>query len=221
MSASRDLRWWPAAGVLFAVLYLVAFPLMDLPDGSSTDAQVARSYEDAGTRTGIVAGALLLFAAGLVLLPFLAGLRARLGRGVLADVAAAGGGLYAVLLIVATSLQSGYAFGIAIGELPRPVDPTLARVLSDQGFGLLLLPGLWAAGVLILASTAAARRAGALPPFLVVCGFVIAPLMLAGAAWVPQFLVPLWVLGVSVACLRRPHPVAHRERGWSRSATAS
>ena len=42
-----------------------------------------------------------------------------------------------------------------------------------------------------------------MPRSLATAGFVLAPLLLAGAAWIPQFLVPLWVLALSVQAIRR------------------
>jgi len=177
---------------------------MDLPEGTYSDARVVALYSDDGTRLGIALGGVLLVLAGLALLPFLAGLRERLDpRRPATSVALIGGVLYVAMLLVSANLHSGYAMGITIGELPEPADPTLARVLSDMGFGLLLIPGLLSAAALILASSIEARRIDALPRALTTAGFVIAPLLLAGAAWVPQFLVPLWVLAVSVASLRR------------------
>jgi len=191
MSTTRERRWWPVSGLVFAALYLVAVELMYLPEGRYSDARVIELYRDAGTRSGIVLGGVLLVIAGLALVPFLADLRERLGpRDPLTGVAVAGGGLYVAMLFVAAGLQSGYATGVTVGELPEPVDPTLARVLSDHGFGLLLIPGLLSAGVLVLASSLAARRTAALPRALTTTGFVVAPLLLAGAAWVPSSSCP-------------------------------
>jgi hypothetical protein len=74
---------------------------------------------------------------------------------------------------------------MGVGALRTCFDPRRAGVLSDQAFWLLLIPGLACAGALILASSIAARRAGALPPALVTECFVIAPLLLSAPPWVP------------------------------------
>lgn len=193
-----------AGGIAFAVLYFAALTLADLPEGSDSDARIVALYADAGSRSGIIIAGVLLGLAGIALLPFLAELRSRLrGAGIAADVAFAGGLLYVVALFGAGNLFSGYAIGVALGELPEPVNTQLERVLTNQGFGLLLVYGLFAASALVLATSLAGRRTGAVSRGVATAGFVVAPLLLAGAAYMPQFLVPLWVLAVSVDYARR------------------
>lgn len=208
-----------ASGVAFALLYFAALAVGDLPEGGYTDARVAELYADEGSRAGIIATGVLLGFAGIALVPFLADLRTRLrGAAVAADVAFAGGLLYVAALFGAGSLASGYAIGVALGELPEPVNVELARVLTNQAFGLLLLYGLFSAGVLVLATSVGGRLTGAVSTRTRIAGFVIAPLLLAGAAWMPQFLVPIWVLAVS---LGRARPERERVPVSSAPAAAS
>ena len=202
-------RFGPLAGLAFAVLY-AAFtltPLMELPEGAYSDQRVIALYADAGSRTGIVVGGLIVGLAGVVLLVFLADLRRRLADGAadatLPSLAFGAGLIYVVMLFVAGNAWAGYATGIAVGELPAPQDATLLRVLSDSGFGLLLIYGLLAAAALVLATSLCARRTDLLPTSLIKSGYVIAPLLCLGFAWVPQFLLPLWVAAVSIAFLRQ------------------
>jgi hypothetical protein len=186
------------SGVTFAVLYLVAFGIADLPEGAYSDARVMELYANTSSRTAIIVSAVLLGLAGLALLPFLAHLRSRLRpAGIAADVAFGAGLLYVAALFGAANLQGGYAIGVALGELPQPVNAELARVLTNQGFGLLLLYGLFAAAALVFATSLAARTTGAVSRPIARAGFLVTPLLLAGAAWVPQLLVPLWVVAVS------------------------
>jgi hypothetical protein len=64
-------------GVLFAVLYVASlFGVLDIPDGSDSDAVVRAAFVD--DRAGIVIGVYLLGAAGFFFLWFLRGLHARL-----------------------------------------------------------------------------------------------------------------------------------------------
>ena len=80
-------------------------------------------------------------------------------------------------------------------------------MLTDMGIGMHLISGLLAAAVMVAAASAAGRRTGVLPRGVVVAGLVVAPLLLVGFTWIPQFLVPLWVVAVSISLLRRPAPV--------------
>ena len=203
-----------ASGVAFALLYFAALALGDLPEGGYSDARVAELYADEGSRSGIIAMGVLLGLAGIALLPFLADLRARLrGAALAADIAFAGGLLYVVALFGAGGLASGYAIGVALGELPEPVNVELARVLTNQAFGLLLIYGLFSASALVLATSIGSRATGAVSKRTRIAGFVIAPVLLAGAAWMPQFLVPLWVLAVSVGHARSaPRPLAAAQK---------
>lgn len=199
MNANRPLV---ASAVAYAGLFLAGSFLPTLPEGAYSDARVIGLLADSGSRTGIVLGGLLLTLAGLAVLPFLAGLALRLHRAdprSTAGVVVLGAGLvHVVMLLVAARSFSGYATGIAVGELEVPVDATMVRVLSDQGFGTLLLPGLMAAGVAMGVASLAARRHALLPGWLTVAGLVMAVLTLGGALWIPQFLPPLWVLLVAL-----------------------
>lgn len=203
-------RIGPAAGLAFAVLYF-AFglsPLMDLPEGAYSDEQVIALVADEGSRTGIVVGGVLVALAGVAMLIFLADLRLRLATAArdssLPTLAFGAGLIYVAMLFVAGNAWTGYATGVAVGELPVPQDATLLRVLSDAGFGMLLIYGLLAAATCVVATSISARRTGILSRALTMSGFVIAALLCLGFTYMPQFLVPVWVVAVSIALLRQP-----------------
>lgn len=203
------------SAVAFTVLYLAATFLPTLPEGAYSDAKVLGLVQDGGSRSLIVVGSLLLILAALALLPFVSQLTATLRHAAvsradpdtpLIGVVFGGGLLYIGMLLTAGNSFGTYATGVAVGELPVPEDATLVRVLSDQGFGLLLVPGLLSAAAMILAASLLARRSHALPSWVCTTGFVFTPLLLLGAAWAPQFLVPLWTLMAGFAL--RPSSVA-------------
>lgn len=85
------------------------------------------------------------------------------------------------MLFVAGTFWGGYAGGGG-GPLEHAPDlehsATLARLLSDMGFAVLLVYGLLAAGVMIVATSAAANRTGALPHGVTVAGDVA-----SGCCW--------------------------------------
>lgn len=206
-------RTGPVAGLAFAALY-AAFglsPLMDLPEGADSDQAVIALVAEGGSRTGIVLGGVLVGLAGVAMLMFLADLRRRLAAGTpdssLPTLAFGAGLIYVAMLFLAGNAWTGYATGVAVGELPVPQDATLLRVLSDSGFGLLLIYGLLAAATSVVATSLSARRTGLLSKALTTSGFVIAPILCVGFTYVPQFLVPLWVIAVSIALLRQPPQV--------------
>lgn len=196
--------------VAFTVLYLAATFLPSLPEGAYSDAEVLGLLQDSGSRNLIIVGSLLYIASGLALLPFVAQLTATLRRtdpdSPLVGVVFGSGLLYVAMLLMAGNVFGANAIGIAVGEVPMPEDATLVRVLSDLGFVTLLIPGLLSAAVMIVAASLLARRSQALPRWVCVTGFVVAPLLMLGAAWVPQFLVPLWTLMAGFSL--RPEPVA-------------
>lgn len=209
MSTERGTRWGAVAGIAFAILYVIAVQTMDLVEGSYSDQRVQGLFADSDYRNRLFAGAYLIAAAGVSLLWFLQVLRLRLRSASregssLSSLAFAAGAVYVAMLFLAGNLWTGYAVGIAVGELPETIDTTLVRVLTNQGFGLLLIYGLFAAIPLILATSIEALKTGALPRWLAWFGVAITPLLLLGAVYVPQFVVPLWVLLVSIVLLVRP-----------------
>lgn len=206
-SSSRTAR---SSTVAFTTLYLAAMFLPTLPDGAYSDAEVLGLLTDTGSRSLVILAGLLLPLAGLALLPFLSELTGSLRRldaeSPIPGVVFGAGLLYIAMVAVAGTLFGGYATGIAVGELPIPTDATLVRVLNDHGFGTLLIPGLLSAGVMILAASLMARHHALLPKWVCGTGLVVAPLLLLGAMWIPQFLVPLWTL-LAAFTLRSPAAV--------------
>jgi hypothetical protein len=198
------------AALAFATFYVAAlFGVMDLPEEADTDAAVLATYTDSGKRAGLTAGVYLLAAAGLSFLWFLASLRARLrpknGDAPLATIALAGGLVYVAMLFTAGAAFGVLPLAIGVGEFEaQSVDPDLARVLVQFGFTILLIYGLLAAAVMVLATSLAAFRDAALPRWLAIAGFIVAALLLLGPIYVPQLLVPLWAVATAIALARRP-----------------
>ena len=209
-------RLGPISGLLFLPLYLGFTFVPEHPEASDSDQYVLDLYADPGRVGLIVLGSALMAAAGVVLLVFLADLWRRLRpAGELATLTMGAGVLYVGMLFIAGLLKAGYAWrgGGPFEEVAGFEDSVaLARVLTDMGIGVHLIYGLFAAAVMVAAASAAGRRTGALPRGLVVTGFVIAPMLLVGFVWVPQFFLPLWVAAVSVAFLRSPATVAPAPR---------
>lgn len=185
------------SAVIFTAAYLVAAFVPTLPEGNYSDARVLDLLDDGGSRTPIVLGGYALAAAAAAFLCFTAALCSRLSSGrddSLVSIGRATGIGYAVMLMVASTAFSSLPMGRALGEIPASDDAMLYRVMSNSGFYAVLVPGLFSAAVMVAALSMVLKRSAAAPTWTVTAGFVIAPLLLLGVAWAPQFLVPLWVL---------------------------
>ena len=197
------------APVTFAGLYFASlFGVMDLPETDYGDAEVIALYADADKRLGNIVGVYFLAAAGVAFLVFLASLRdaARIGRSAqswLATLALAGGVIYCAMLFAAAAAFGVVPLAVAVGGIDAAaVDADLARMFWQLGYVLLLVFGLVAAAVMVVAASLDARTTGALPRWLAWAGLPLAALLLLGPAYMPQFLVPLWTVAVGIA-LRR------------------
>ncbi len=115
---------------------------------------------------------------------------------------ALGGGIVYVGMLFAAAASFGvWPLAVAVGEQsPTDLDPHLGRVLVQLGFAALLIFGLLAASLMVLSQLVMALRTGLLPRWLGWSGVVVAILLMAGPLYMPQVLVPLWVVtaGVSV-----------------------
>lgn len=209
--ARRDL-WGRVSGILFAALSVAGLVLLfNLPFGGHgrSDETVRSFYEDAGNRTRVVIAAYALAFAGLAFIVFLTDLYGMLrsveappGRLSLAVLAA--GIAFVALLFAGAAALGAVASGMSLGGEPGTLGDTgVARFLAAFGLVLLLLYGGLAAAFMVSAVSLLGRKAKALPGWLVWGGFAVALVLLAGAAFMPIFVLPLWVVAVSLARLRR------------------
>src|SRR5439155_9512088 len=75
---SRWDRWGPIGGIAFAVLFVVAASLIDLPSSDDSVKKFTDFYNDGGNRAQIIISAYLFWLAGVFFIWFLASLRVRL-----------------------------------------------------------------------------------------------------------------------------------------------
>jgi len=211
-TSDRASRWGAIAGIAFVVLYVVRFvAFLDTPESDAPVREWTQYFEDSGHRTQSVLGGYTQLLAGLGFLCFLWALRNRLrwaeGSSEGLSTLAWGSGLVFVGLVFASAAaMMTVAAGVEFGDTPVP-NGEFARQMEGLGFGLLLLFGMFAVGVCIAAASGSARRTGALPRWLVIAGFVVAVIVaVLGVIFVPQILLLLWVLAVSIVMLRTPAP---------------
>jgi len=197
-------RWGALAGILYVVLYLVAFAL-GIEVGAS-DREIAEYYGDSGHRAKEIAAFFLIAAAALAFVILTLALRTlivrREGSSPLAALAWAGGLAYAVLLLAGNAVSRATAFA-AMDDV-FTLDPDTRRLAEAAGF-LLFVSGALAAILLVVAVSLAALRFGILPRWLGWAGFVVAALLPLAIGFIGFLVLFAWVLAVSVAlALRRP-----------------
>lgn len=206
MADSRWDRWGPIAGIVFVVLFVAGFVVMNLPDTDDPLTKIKAFYDDGGNRAQIIIAFYLLVLSAVFFFWFLASLRTRLlavegPPGRLTSIAFGSGLVFVALLLVASSCFAFIAGEITFGDVNN-INPELQRVLPDLGYPILLIGGMFAAIAMIDATCVLIVRTGFLPKWIGWFGFVAAIGLLFAFFFVPMILLVLWVLFVSVALLR-------------------
>lgn len=216
--ANRASSWdrtGPVAGILFVVfqvggwgLTLTAYPI-------ATNDHDSFNYEaffaQTGNRWRAAAGSWLMLLAGVVLLLFLLSVHQRILEGsptarMMANASLMSGVVYVVLHLLGTMMASvaplvvpfAAEFGITLARDSRLID-----LLQYLGLGMLFLPGMLTAALSVAATSAGGSKAGMLPKWLVVVGYVVAAACLLGAIGYPYLTWLLWILMVSITLLKR------------------
>ena len=210
-TSGNETRWGGIAAIVFAVLFVVGFLLVsDTPEGDESNAEWLRYYADSDNRRMIVIGAFVLALGALAFLVFLGVLRERLrnaGPGLewVGTTAFASGLLFVAMLAVATLGTASVSASVEFGDAPVVRDADVLRTFESLGFGALVLFGSAAAGLLIVTTSVAGGRAGLLPRWLVVTGYVAGVIViLGGLFFIPLALFVLWMIAVGIVLLRRP-----------------
>jgi hypothetical protein len=205
-------EWWlrggPWAGIAFVVLFVVRFvAFLDTPDSDAPVSEWTEYFEDSGNRTQSLVGTYLMALAGLAFLWFLVWLCGRLREaeapsGFLTRVAFAAGVLFVAMLLASGIAMGTVAASIEFGDAPV-ADGEFARQFENLGFGLLLLAGMFAAGVFMAAASLAALRTTTLPRWLAIAGIVGGLLLIPfGVIFLPMVLLLLWVIAVAIVLMR-------------------
>jgi hypothetical protein len=207
------MRAQAAAGLAGITAVVVGLVLPGAPPKTSDSvAHITHTLLD--KRTEFLVSTYVLALGCLLLLVFMGGLRAHLGRDDPLAGSAFGAGVVAVALVMTgTATIAGLVFTAAGMH-----DGAVIRALVDAGNAQFAMAGLaWAAA--LLSGSAAAARTGALPGGLRVLGYAAGALLVvtglslaldhgpleAGGALNLLGTLPLivWIVGVSVVMLRR------------------
>ena len=191
-------------GALFVVLVLVAFiPLGgNTPDGDASARKVVSFYSDNDTRE--IFAAVVLALSAVPLLYFTAILRDRLrtalpDRSVIPAFALGGGVLAAGGFVTAATLH------FALADYAGDIQPAAAQAINalDGDFFLPFTTGL---GVLVLASSVGAIRAGILPKWLGWVGVVLFVVFFTPAGFIAFGLSGIWIIVGSILFYLRGAP---------------
>jgi hypothetical protein len=187
----RESRYQPlAAAVLFAVSLSAGLALNTPPDFNAADARWTAFWNVRSHRVSEILAGYALLVAGGALIWFAAQIERRVGS---RTVYAAGWGA-AGMIWVSSILLAAVPVAKSISGAPSP-SADIARITTDMGAAALGMVAAPIMGFLILAACLAARRSHALDRRVVWAGYVLAILGgVGGAAMMPMFFLPLWVL---------------------------
>ncbi len=196
----------PASGIVYAVLAVVGTILLvrEEIDGA-TDDEILTYYDDGGNRALENIGVTMMLVGTMAFLWFLSTLWSRLRAAagesrILADLAFGAGVVAAALYVGAALLLNATAATTEISS-KFVVDPNLARFAVSTGFVFLVGSTLFNC-VLIVTTSVLALRTDGFPKWLGWVGFAAVVLAIAEAFLLPVFVVPLWVVVVSIVMIR-------------------
>jgi len=190
------------SGVASAILVVVGiFLLIQEAIDEDTNKEIASYYGDNGNRTSELVGFVLVVVGAALFVWFLSSLRARLrSAGDAARTPATlgfGAGVAAAALLVgAAALFSGMSMAAELTDR-FVVDPDLARFALAVGF-LLLVGWVVVNFALVIATSVVALRSDVLPTWLGWVGFVAVVLAIVEVFLAPVFVIPVWLLIVSI-----------------------
>ncbi len=198
-------RWSPVSGVVFVVLWIVAFAVTNnTPESGDSDASIVDYYNSSGHRNRDIAAFFCVLVGALFFVWFLSALRTRLARaegkaGGLTAAAFGGGLVSAGLWLSAAALFTAPSF--ARSDTSKfQLDPNTFRILNDVGYSF-WFGGTTVAVVTVVATALLSLRAGPLPKWLAWLSFLVALTMLVAFVFIPILIWLGWVLVVSIVLI--------------------
>jgi hypothetical protein len=200
------------AGLLFAVLYVIAFLVLQrLPDGKTSASAAEEFYNSSGDRRAVtIVVVYVVPLTGIALLWFTAAVRHRvvnLAAGedaLLSTVQLLSAAVYVTMAFVATAVLTAPSIAVDLGA--ASVDEVVRdRSLLVVGDTILAVFALRSAGVFMAAGTTRALRSGLIPRWFAVVSYalVVVLLLVVSRARAVSLLFPLWVGVMSVIVLVR------------------
>ena len=189
------------AAIGFAVVYVVALVLTNVPDQGESRAEAVAFYESAGDKAKVLVAVALMALAALLFALFAAAAVERL-RGVPRHLAGIAAGAFVALYLAAAAAFVAPTFTLSLDpEGANAVNRQFvdfARGTSTIGDAFLLVCSLVAAAAFV----GALAWSGALPRLLTWSGWAVAVACLFGVVFFPLILFALWIFAVGVSGLR-------------------
>ena len=203
-----------ASGLLFAVLFGLAFVLVRQAPGLDGSDATYTAFYSAGAGGAVVSlGLYVVPFAGIACLWHMTATRTLLQvlrPGSWAEIAhwlqLAAGVLFVAMLFIGTAAVGAVALQTAYSSAPLP-SPDVARALTAVGYTVVFVYGVRAAGMYMIATTGLVRSAGLLNRAAAVLSYLAATFLLVSTTFHPAILLvfPAWVLLLSIVLLvRRP-----------------
>ena len=186
------------AAIGFAVAYVSALVLTNVPDEGETRQKAIDFYNSAGEKSRVLIAVYVMAIAALLFVTFLARVARRL-HDVARIATIASGGAFAGLYLAAAAAFVAPTLTLSLD--PSGTDTVdeafvdFARGLSTLGDALLLVCSMFAAAGFV----GALAWSGALPRWLAWSGFLVAAACLFGFAFIPLVAFAAWMLAVGAA----------------------
>ena len=206
-AVQRDLttpRAAGVAGIIFAVLYVLAFLFLRQSVGRALDTEtVLRNVAGSGS-TLALAGLYIVPFAGIAFLWFIAVVRDRIGERedkFFATVFLGSGLLFVAMLFAAAAVLGGLIAGDRLGTA-TPADAATVGFARSVGYSLLFVYGAKMAGVFTLATSSIIRRSG-WPRWTSLIGFATATVLILSITFFEPIvlLFAVWVAVISAYVL--------------------
>ena len=201
-------RWAALAGVVYVVLFVIGVILIygNSPSSDSSPAKVIAYYSDSGHRDRMSVGWVLVGLSVFFFLWFLSALRQvvrRLEGGdlLLTGLTTIGGGVYATLTLAAASVEVGIRT-MSDDTFHHQVFPGLIHAADDASW-MLHASGGAGVGAMIIATSLAGLRAGAVSSWVGWLGVAAGIIGLGLIIFFPWFVVAIWMLVVSIGMFVR------------------
>jgi len=200
------------AGIIFAVLFVVALYLLSKVVGIALDTEQVMANLSGPSSDAALVGLYLLPFAGIAFLWFIGVIRDRIGDRedrFFATVFLGSGLMFVAMLFAGGAVLGGLIAGNRFG-LAAPTDVATVGFARSVGYSFLFVYSAKVAGVFMLATSTIARRAR-WSRWISLSGFLIAAVLLLSVSFFEPIvlLLPAWVTVISVYILvtggrRRP-----------------
>lgn len=199
------------AGIIFAVLFVVALALLREVAGVGLDTQTVMDNLNGSTSKLGLVGLYLVPFAGIAFLWFIAVVRDRIGTHedrFFATAFFGSGLLFVAMLFAGAAVLGGLIAGNEFGTA-APTDIATVGFARSVGYSFLFVYSAKSAGIFVLAMSTIVRRTG-WPRWASISGFVVALVLILSVSFFEPIvmLLPAWVAAISVYVLvtggRRP-----------------